>query len=148
MFKTKAMQRILKERLQAYIIEHNPELVSGLRADLAMTQYLEDRVRSVMPLVLDLISEDQPGHVIEELALEQMTASLRPSKFDYLKTLLAEDFPEDHQRFKRHGVLTFETLNLLEHCYHIFEGFGFSQEHQHNPLLRHSIIARIQGYLL
>ena len=142
------MQIILKERLQAYIIEHNPELVNGLKADLSMNSYLEGRVKSVMPYVLELISEDKPGHVIEELALEQMTASLRPSKFDYLKALVAEEFTEDFQLFKRRGVLTFETLNLVDHCQDIFETFSFSEANEQYNLLRHALIARIRQYLV
>lgn len=142
------MQLILKERLQAYIIEHHPELVAGLKADLSMNSYLEGRVKSVMPLVLELIGEDKPGHIIEELALVQMTASLRPSKFDYLKTLLAEEFKEDFQLFKRRGVLTFETINLIEQCQDIFETFCFSEANEQDNLLRHAIIARVHQYLV
>eukprot|EP01132_Coremiostelium_polycephalum_P013726 gene13726-16700_t len=141
------MHSILKEKLQAYITEHNPELLERLQAELSVTEYLEHKIRAVMPYVLELLAEEKPGPVIAELALEQMTATLRPSRYDYIKEVLATEFSEDYQRFKKMGVLTYEGIRILEQCQEVFETFGFKAETAGYHLLRHAIIAGINKAL-
>jgi|SRR5215217_4660616 len=137
------MQSRLKDRLQAYLVEHHPELLTNLQTDFSVSQYLEDKVQLVMPTVLKLLSEDKPGYVIEELALREMTTDLRPSRYDYIKRVLAIEFTAEHDHFVKLGVLCYECINLLGQCNEVFDAFGFSEATEQNHLLRHAIIARI-----
>ncbi len=141
------MQTILKEKLQAYIIGNNPELMLSLQAEQSLTQYLEDRISTAMPLVMDLLEQGKPGYIIEELALNEMTISLRPSKFNYLKEVLETEFSSSYNSFKTAGVLTYECVNLIEACAEIFETFSFSEDNEDDRLLRYAVIARIHEYL-
>jgi hypothetical protein len=141
------MQTILKEKLQAYITTHNPDILLRLQAEQSLTAYVEDRVSAAIPLVMRLLEEGKPGYIIEELALNEMTVPLRPSKFNYLKELLETEFPESFTRFKISGVLTYECINLMETCADIFETFSFNESNEDDRLLRYAVIARIHDYL-
>lgn len=142
-----AMQQILKEKLQAYIINNSPELMIELQASMSVSQYLEDKISNAMPMVLDLLSKSSPGYIIEELALNHMTADLRPSRFNYLQGVLEEEFREDYDRFYEAGVLTYETINMIEACKEVFVGYSFSAENMDSRLLRYAIIAAVHDYL-
>lgn len=141
------MQSRLKERLQAYLVEHHPDLLSSLQSDFSVGQFLEDKVGLVMPTVLKLLSEDKPGHAIEELALREMTTDLRPSRYDYIKNVLAIEFSADHHRFATMGVLSYECINLIGQCKEVFDAFEFSEANEKSQLLRHAIIARVHDCL-
>lgn len=141
------MQSILMEKLRAYITEHNPDLLLKLQGNFSVTQYLEDKVASAMPLVAQLLGEGKPRYIIEELCMDELTADLRPSKFDYLKTVLEEDFPKDYERMSEAGVLTYEVVNLIEACASVFETHGFTEENENDRFLRYAVIAEIHDYL-
>ena len=141
------MQSVLMEKLRAWITEHNPDLLLKLQGNFSVTQYLEDKVASVMPMVQQLLSEGKANYIIEELCVNELTADLRPSKFDYLKTVLEEDFPDDYNRMAESGVLTYELVNLIEACKEVFETHGFSEENEDNRFLRYAVIAEIHDYL-
>src|SRR3546814_10005118 len=100
------MQTTLMEKLRAYITEHNPDLLLQLQGNFSVTQYLEDKVAMVMPMVQQLLSEGKANYIIEELCMNELTADLRPYRFDYLKTVLEEDFPDDYNRMAEIGRAT------------------------------------------
>lgn len=141
------MEPILMEKLRAYITEHNPDLLLKLQGHFTVTQFLEDKVASVMQTVKGLRSEGKPAYVIQELCMNEMTADLRPSKFDYLKMVLEEDFPDDYRRITEAGVLTYEVVNIIEACADVFETHGFTEENEDNRFLRYAVIAEIHDYL-
>lgn len=140
------MQSILIEKLRAYILINNPDLVVQLQADYAVTQYLQDKILGVMPMVEKMLAEDKPSYIIEELCLNQMTTELRPSKFNYIQSVIEEEFKEEYQKLLETGVLTYETINLVESCKDIFESFEFSATNEDNRFMRYAVIAEIHSY--
>lgn len=141
------MQSILTEKLRAFIVHNNPDLVVGLQADYSVTNYLEDKVASVMPMVEQLLAEGKPLYIIEELCLGEMTSELRPSKFHFLKNVLEEDFPADYARMLDAGVITYEVMNLIDSCKAVFETMGFTEENEDDRFLRYAVITEIHDYL-
>lgn len=139
------MESILKERLWAYIVTHNPELMFSLQEDFSVTRYLEEKVKSVMPLVERLVSEEKPLYAIEELCLNELTEELKPSRFLFIKAIFDEEFPEESNRFKETGTLTYEIVNLIKVCELLFEKIGFSEGN--HMLLRDAIKEQVNKYL-
>ena len=137
------MQSILTEKLRAYILMNNPELAVKLQAEYSVTQYLEDRVMSVMPLFESLLLEGKPSYVIEELCLNEMTADLRPSRFNYIKSVIEEEFIRQYEQLVTTGVLTYECISLLEACAGIFDNYNFSDANEDNRFLRYAVIAAV-----
>lgn len=141
------MQQLLKQRLSAYLQINNPDLLIKLDNQAALITYLEDKISMVSPMLLSLIGEGKPGYVIEELIMRELTADLRPSRFNYIKELLEEEFKESYLTFLDSGVLTYESINLVELCVNVFDAFSFSEANEGDRLLRYAIIAKVHEYL-
>ena len=86
-------------------------------------------------------------HEVEEMALRSMTTELRPSRFLYLKEVLEEEFPKETEEFIEAGVLTYELVNLIDHCKGTLDQFSFSEAERDNRKLRFAVIADIAAYL-
>jgi len=141
------MQAKLKEKLWSYIVQHNPELVLRLQEQQSVTQYLEAKVNGIMPQVTQQLEEGKPLYIIEEIALDELTAALKPSRYQYLLTVLEEEFPQDYERLKESGTLTYEIVNLIETCKDIFNDFDFNIENEDNRHLRYAVIGEMHHYL-
>lgn len=141
------MQTKLKEKFWAYIINYHPDLMFKLQEDYRVTQYLEDAVAAVMPKVSTWLTEGKPAYIVEELALKELTATLGPSRFSYLKDVLETEFADTYHQFAEAGVLTYECVNLVEHCAAVFEELQFSEANAEDRYLRYAIIAAVHEYI-
>ncbi len=138
----------LKEKLWAYIVHNNPDLMLSLQEDYSVTRYLDEKLNGILPMVDSLLAEGKPQYVIEELALNELIADLKPSKFLYIRSVLEEEFPDDFKRLSEDGVLTYEVVNLIAACKETFDTFNFSTETEDDRHLRYAIIAQVHDYLL
>ncbi len=141
------MQAILVEKLKSYIVHNNPDVMLRLQEDFSFTRYLEEKVQDVQPLLENLLAENKPQYIIEELCLNELTKDLRPSKFNYIRLLLEEEFDEYFFRLKEAGLLTYEIINLIGECEPVFEAIGFTEENEDNQVLQNGIMGTIQQYL-
>ena len=142
------MQSMLKEKLWAYIVHNNPELMVSLQEDFSVTKYLEEKVDGIMPMAERLLSENRPLYSIEEICLDTMTEELKPSRYLYIRSVIEEEFNLDYERLKENGILTYEVINLIEACKGIFNDFGFSRENEEDRHLKYAIIGEVHQYLL
>ncbi|HET7115482.1 MAG TPA: DUF1896 family protein [Hanamia sp.] len=142
------MQEILKEKLWAYIIINNPDLMIILEEDHSVTQHLDTKVNAVMPLAEQLLNEGKPLYIIEELCINAMTEDLKPSRYQYIRSVLEEEFPQDYERLKENGTLSYEVINLVEACKGIFSDFDFKEENEDNRFLRYAVIGQIHDHLV
>lgn len=142
------MQSMLKEKLWAYIVRNNPELMVSLQEDFSVTKYLEEKVNGIMPMAERLLSENRPLYSIAEICLDTMTEELKPSRYLYIRSVIEEEFNLDYERLKENEVLTYEVINLIEVCKGIFNDFGFSRENEEDRHLKYAIIGEVHQYLL
>lgn len=141
------METVLKEKLWAYIVHNNPDLMISLQESDSVSQYLHEKVNAVMPLVEQFFGEGKPQYVIEELCLNTMTEELKPSRYQYIRSVIEEEFPQNYERMKENGTLTYEVVNLVEVCKDIFSDFDFNSENESNRHLRYAIIGQVHNYL-
>ena len=141
------MQSMLTEKLWAYIVHNNPDLMLSLQEDYSVTRYLEEKVATVMPMATQFLSEEKPQYIIEELCLQAMTEDLKPSRYQYIRSVIEEEFNTDYLRMKENGTLTYEVVNLIEACKSIFSDFDFNNENEANRHLRYAIIGQVHDYL-
>ncbi|MGJ1435652.1 hypothetical protein [Sphingobacterium siyangense] len=141
------MHQQLKESLWAYIVHNNPELMFNLQEEYSVTRYLEDKVSSVMPKVLQLLEQDKPGHAILELCMDEMTNDLKPSKYHYIKKVLKQEFELFYERFKEEGILTYEAINLIDHCEPVFKELCFCRDNEDNGLIWAGVTGATAAYL-
>lgn len=141
------MQEILKKKLRAYLVENNPDVLLKLNGDLKISDYINDKVKAVMPKVKVFLNEGQAVSAVEKYCMDLLTADLRPSRFNYLKEVVEVEFPDRYEKFKEAGVLTFEIVNMVEACQLIFDDWNFSEANMNDRLLKHAIIAQVHDYL-
>lgn len=140
------MQHILREKLWAYVVAHNPELMLSLQEEFSVTAYLTEKVNNVMPLIETMRAEQTPQLIIEETCLEEMTAELKPSRFLYIREIMEEEFPIQFGALQESGTLTYEIVNLINECSALFEELGFRKNRENN-FLRYAVIAQVDDYL-
>lgn len=141
------MEDILKEKLWFYIIHNNPDLMFTLQEEYSVTDYLNKKVNGVKSIMEDMLSEGTPQYIIEEICLNVLTEDLKPSRFIYIRSLLAEEFEKTYTTFHKSGILTYEVINLMESCREVFETIGFTNENEEDPTLRNALIGQIADYL-
>ena len=83
----------------------------------------------------------------EELCMEELTKQIRPSRFNYLKALLEEEFSNEFERLEQAGILTTELINMITVCDMVFDEMRFSTENEDNRNLRYAIIGAMHEYL-
>jgi hypothetical protein len=141
------MQEMLKEKLWTYIVHNNPDLMLNLQQDFAVTHYLEEKVNGIQVLTSQLRAENKPGYIIEALCMEELTKDLLPSKFNYIRNILENEFTQNFQRIKESGLLTYEIVNLISESETVFETLGFTKDNEQNRMLRYAITGTIRQYM-
>lgn len=141
------MDDILKEKLWFYIIHNNPELMFTLQEEYNALSYLNEKVNDVKSILEDMLSEGTPQYIIEEICLNVLTEDLKPSRFIYIRSILAEEFEKTYTIFYESGILTYEVINLMENCRKVFKTIGFTNENEEDPTLRNALIGEIADYL-
>jgi Domain of unknown function (DUF1896) len=141
------MKAQLLHKLHSYLVQNHLDLLISLEEDHRLTPYLNGKVASIRELYEGLQAESRPPYVIEALCLEELTRDLRPSRFNYMKELLEEEFETEYRRMKASGILTYEVINLIGVCEPVFEVYGFSEENENDKELRFQVMGVIAEYL-
>ena len=140
------MQEILIRKLHEYISENNPDLLLTLQEENKVTEFLNSTVSSVDGLINELLQENKPTSLIEELCINELTKTLRPSRFNYLKSILEEEFPSDFKKLLQSGLLKTEVINMIAVCDPVFDELGFSIEKEDDRYLRYAVTGAMHEY--
>ena len=137
----------LIHKLHTYLIENHPDLLLQLQEEGALTSYLQTKMKSIETTLWQLQESEAPEYVIEEICMDSLTEDLKTSRFNYICTVLSEQFPDTYATFQEKGILTYEAVNLVEECASIFESTGFSLQTEESPVLHQVVIGIIRQYL-
>jgi hypothetical protein len=140
------MLESLNNKLLDYIRDNNPDVLFQLEQEAGLTQYLNQKINDITDLIESLKKEGRPGYLIETICLEQMTADLRPSKYNYICTILSEEFEAEYSRIVEAGLLQYEGINIVIHCLPVFEDLRFSEETADSRFTRYAIAGMISEY--
>ncbi len=140
------MQEVLIAKLHQYITDNNPDLLITLQQEGSVSGYLREKVAAIDLLVNELLASGTPAYIIEERCMDELTKELRPSKYNYLISILEEEFEADYYRLKESGLLTYEIINLLESCSPVFETSSFTEENENDRHFRYAIIGTVKEY--
>jgi Domain of unknown function (DUF1896) len=141
------MKEILISKLQAYLIHNNPEILVALHGDSDLSSYLQEKVKALDDLPDQLLAEGKSAYIIEEICMDELTKGLRPSGYNYLLSILEDDFKTEYFEWREAGVLTYEIINLLQICNPVFNALEFSEENEDDRMLRYAIIGAIHKCL-
>jgi hypothetical protein len=125
------MQETPVSKLHQYIRENNPDLLFQLEEDKEVTEYLPDKINKVSALIKQM-DIGGPAYIIQDAFMDAMTQDLRPSKFNYIRNLLQEEFESTYNQLQESGTLKFEVINLISHCHSVFADLNFSEENKNN----------------
>ncbi|MET7000706.1 hypothetical protein [Chitinophaga defluvii] len=142
------MREKIKESLLGFLQENYPEIILLFAQRGTLSQYLDDRLDLVEPLVDELLEQGDSEQHITQLCIEQLTSSFGPSKYNYLKGVLDDEFPQEYQQFEQVGVLRSELTNMIVACNNAFDAFEFSETTLDDHFMRHMVIAEIHDYLI
>lgn len=140
------MEQLLILKLHKYITENNPDLLLELQQHNGVTGYLEAKIASIVPYMDVLFEQGLSLFEIEEQCLEELTADLRPSRYLYVREVLAEEFEPEYVKLLDIGLIVFELLNLVESCKPVFDAHGFTSENEDDRFLRYAVIGTIKEY--
>ncbi len=140
------MKEVLINKLLEYIRENNPDLLMQLEEEVKVTEYLSNKLSTVNAL-LNQSGKEQPAYIIEEACMDVLTKDLKPSKYNYISSILEEEFETTYQQVQKSGTLKFEVITLINKCQPVFEDLNFSEENEDNRFLRYCIIGAISEYV-
>jgi hypothetical protein len=110
-------------------------------------KYLKEKIEGIKPLVQKLTEEGRPEYIIQEICMEELTAELKPSRFNYIKEVLEAEFEKKTAVLRESGTLTYEIINIMGICEEAFTAFEFSEENQQGRFLRYAVTGKIDEYL-
>lgn len=134
-------------RLHAWMIQHCPHQLLELQQQFMVSDYLADKINGIAELINGLMETGHPDYIIEEQCMDELTADLLPSRYDYLFELIQEEFPLEFEQWKRSGILTYELCNLINNCNPVFDLFEFSQDNEDDRELYYTITGAVSAYL-
>ncbi|NCI51305.1 hypothetical protein GWC95_15360 [Sediminibacterium roseum] len=134
----------LQGLLLGYIRENNPELLQQLDEDDALHAWVLEKIHDV-ELVLQ---HSKPGRIPDGEFLDLMTASLKPSRFHYMRDLLEDQFPEEFDQLLASGTLRFEIIQLIGLCGHLFEEMPLRADMEENVQLDYAVKNVVFQHLL
>ncbi len=139
------MQAVLIKKLHDYIRQNNPDILLQLEEAGTVTEYLSNKV-STVNASLSQLEKVQPAYIIDEACMNVLTQDLRPSKFNYITTILEEEFTDRYQHLQDTGILKFEVINLITKCQSTFDDLKFSEANEDNRFIRYAITGVISEY--
>ena len=140
------IQATLAKKLYGYLLQNHPDLLLSLQADNAVTKYLELRLDVLGNLPETFVAEGKPMYIVEEICMDELTRDLRPSRFNYLCSVLRDEFEEKYYAWLDYGILAYEVSNLIMDCAEVFKNFGFSEANEDDLLLRSAISVKVRAY--
>jgi hypothetical protein len=137
------MKAILANKLYEYLRDNNPDILFRLSETNSTDSYIKENLDAVE----SLIQQDKPAYQVEYECMNTMTADLRPSKFNYIRNILEDEFPKDFQRLHDSGVLIFEVINMISTCKDVFDKISLTEENEDDSMLRSVVTGVISDYL-
>lgn len=130
-----------------YVRANHPEILDDFDNDGLLMDWLNAKLELVMPTIQALKKKYRPEPQIVEVCMAELTTSLGPSRLNYIRHLLEEEFEVDHTRMAQAGILHFEAFNMLNRCRSTFDDLRFSAENEDNRFTRYAITGVLKEYL-
>ncbi len=141
------MKEILIGKLLEYIRDNNPDILFALEAEDKLRSWLYDKAYSAESLIKQLKNDNQPDYIIQETCLVEMTRDLRPSRYNYILSILEQEFERDYDQLVQSGLLQHEAINMISYCNSTFDDLRFAEENEDNQFIRYAITGAVSEYL-
>lgn len=141
------MQARLIQRYHEYIRENHPDILLELEQQVTVTAYLDAKIRMVTPLLKALQEAKVAAHEIEFECMNALVLALGPSRYNYVLTVLEQEFEETYTRMDETGIIVYEVINMMAVCEAAFDTIGLDGDDDGGRQLYYLITAAIDDYL-
>lgn len=141
------MKKKVLELVMAILVDDYPDLLIDFSSEGKLQTYLDECWNAVELLATNMELNGVSPYIIESACLENIAASLPPSKFRLVKSILIREFYQTALAFDMKGLLTYEVLNLLPYCIEAFNEYPFDNNTEDSRLLEYYITGIIAEQL-
>lgn len=140
------MRKQLKEKLWAGICRDHPELMFDLQQKRRVDIFLEQQVSSVLSTAKNLSESGYSQSAVLDICGKQLALDLGPSRYQYIVSVLSQEFESIYAGLKDSGLLMIEAVNLVSYCKPTFRSLGFSAEREDDKQIYLAITGMISEY--
>jgi len=141
------MNEIITGKLLGYIRDNNPDLLFDLEAEDKLTSWLLEQAEAAEAMLSQSGSKTEPDDIVIDECINEVTKSLRPSRYNYVLDLLEAEFTSVFNQLEASGILQHEAINIINHCNSVFDDLRFSEENEDNRFIYYAIAGAISEYL-
>lgn len=134
-------------KLYAYAGENSPELLLELQQEKSVTDWLMQKVEAIDTTLQEFISKNTPVYEIEEQCMALLTEELKPSRYQFIRNILEEEFKKDFDRLEHGGQLPATIMEMIPVCEEAFQRFGFYEGKEDGRLLVYAVIGALHEHL-
>jgi len=131
-----------------YLLQNNPDILIFFQSEPEAAEYVKEKVESLDDMPEQLVAQGKPAYIVEEICMDQLTKEFRPSRYNYLLSVLEEDFYSEYLRWEQSGNLSLEVISILGSCSHVFDSLNFSEDNEDDRKIRYAIIRAVQQTLV
>jgi hypothetical protein len=141
------MEELMMAEYHPYLYLDNPEILLKDQKVFSRPRALKKKVNRISSLINEMIERGLECEEIIDRSVELITAELRPSRFGYVCSVIASEFPKTFLRWVKNNDLTREILDVLQACEPVFKLLKFNTcaPEQHRIYL--TITSFIRNYL-
>src|SRR5580704_9711433 len=117
------MRRALYSLLYDHLRRNYPDQLLTLQ-DAGMVDEFLSRQAEALECIPELQKRGGlPWYAVTEFAEDWFTGTLGHSRYNYVCSVLLEEFGEVYEGWTQSGILTYEVANLIEDCGPVFDHF-------------------------
>ncbi|MBN8856241.1 MAG: hypothetical protein BGO55_08760 [Sphingobacteriales bacterium 50-39] len=141
------MYQELTISFQRHLATSHPDLLAQLQDEGELGTWLTEKIDAVIPIAKQLRMQNTPAFIIMETCMHELVKQLPVSRFNYISSVLEEEFEADYFRLSEMGVLTYEVLNMMEACAPVLDAMAFSADNEDNPNIHYAVTGALKDYL-
>jgi hemoglobin-like flavoprotein len=140
------MRKQLKEKLWASICSDHPDLMFALQQKRRVDSYLDQQVSSILSTAEKLTQNGLSQSAVLDICSKQLILDLGPSRYEYIVSVLSQEFESIYAGLKDSGLLIIEAVNLVRYCKPTFRSLGFSADTEDDKQMYLAITGMISEY--
>lgn len=140
------MKDILIQKLHQQLVDNYPDLLLSLQEENKVSEFLDKHLANLDDLPDRLLAEGKPPYIVEELCMDAFSQCLGPSKYNFLCSILLEDFEQQQADWIEQGILVYEVVNIIQTCGDLLADGELTEERKDDPDYRAAISEKIREY--
>ena len=108
--------------------------------------FLEQQVSSALSTAKSLTESGYSQSAVLDICSKQLALDLGPSRYQYIVSVLSQEFESIYAGLKESGLLLIEAVNLVSYCKPTFRSLGFGVNKEDEKQIYLAITGMISEY--